>query len=300
MIGNRIGLALLALFTTLFTAEPTLARPATTDIARACQGHDGWADPAPAAHIFGRSWYVGTCGITAVLIDSGVKAKRHLVLIDGGPAEAAPLVEANIRALGFALDEVAWILSTHEHNDHAGAFAQLKRDTGAKLAAGRVSATVFASGDPAPDDPQAGIIKPIAPLPVDRVLAPQDRVQLGTLVLTARATPAHSPGSTSWSWRACEGRLCHSIAYADSASTVSADDYRFGAHPARIAAVGAGLRAIAAMPCDILLTPHPEASNLLARLSGQAPLVAPDACRAYAAAARARFLQRLATEKPGR
>ena len=62
-----------------------------------CEDKDGWTDPAPPIRLFANVYDVGTCGIVVLLIacDEG-----H-VLIDTGPAEAAPLVVANIRALGF-------------------------------------------------------------------------------------------------------------------------------------------------------------------------------------------------------
>lgn len=41
---------------------------ASKDILGACGERDGWSDPAPPAHVHGRTWYVGTCGITVLLI----------------------------------------------------------------------------------------------------------------------------------------------------------------------------------------------------------------------------------------
>ena len=82
----------------------------------ACQGRDGWSDAAPPARIFGDVYYVGTCGITALLI---VGDRGH-ILIDGATAEAAPGIAANIRRLGFRPQDVRYLLNSHEHVDHAG------------------------------------------------------------------------------------------------------------------------------------------------------------------------------------
>jgi metallo-beta-lactamase class B len=60
--------------------------------------------------------------------------------------------------------------------------------------------------------------------------------------------------------------------------------------------IAQGLAVIAALPCEIMITPHPSASDLFARLSGTRPLVNPNACTAYAAAAEQRFAERLARE----
>src|SRR6187551_165694 len=66
-----------------------------------CDQKDGWTDPAPPIRLFANVYDVGTCGIVVLLLASN---KGH-VLSDSGPADAAPLVAANIRKLGFALDD---------------------------------------------------------------------------------------------------------------------------------------------------------------------------------------------------
>jgi metallo-beta-lactamase class B len=63
---------------------------------------------------------------------------------------------------------------------------------------------------------------------------------------------------------------------------------------------------LAALPCDILLTPHPEASDTLVRLkqreSGSAAdaFVDSEACRTYALRARIDLHQRVAQEQASR
>lgn len=271
-----------------------LAAPLPT-LADACKGRDGWADPAPPARIADNTWYVGTCGISAILVTS----EDGHVLIDGGPEEAAPLVLDNIARAGFSAKDVRWILSSHEHFDHVGALAALQQATGARIAALSAAAHVLRSGKPSLDDPQGAELKGQLPVPVARVLADGDSIILGRLTLTAHATPAHSPGSTSWTWQTCDAAFaCRMIAYADSATTISADDYRFTDHPDRVAQADRGIAAIAALPCDILVTPHPSASGLFERLAGKAPLVDPQACIAYAARASRAFVARMAREAP--
>lgn len=262
-------------------------------LAKSCKGKDGWADPAPPSHIYGNTWYVGTCGITVLLVNT----KAGNILIDGGVPEAAPLVAASLAKAGFSMRDVRWIVHSHEHFDHVGDFAELKRMSGAKLAALAPAAAVLRSGKPDPADPQYGslITKPMAPVTVDRVLRSGDTISLGGTLLTARATLVHSPGSTSWTWQSCEFRVCRTMTYADSSSTISADGYRFTDHPKRIAAVRRGLEVMSALPCGILMTPHPSASGMFERMAtGQ--LFDPQACGAYAKSAAARFADRLATE----
>jgi len=279
-------------------APPTARSQAAADktpaaLAAACAGHDEWADPAPPARIFGNTWYVGTCGISAILVTG---EKGH-ILVDGGVAKAAPLVLANIRRAGFDPKAVRWIVATHEHFDHVGALAALQRATGAKIAALAVQKTALETGKPSAQDPQSAGLDPIAPVKVDRVLTDGATVVVGSLVLTAHATPVHAPGSTSWTWRSCASAGdCRRIAYADSTSTISSDGYRFTDHPDRIAAIRKSLPKIAALPCNILLTPHPSQSAMMERFAGTKPLADASACRNYVAAAEDRFAARLLKE----
>lgn len=277
------------------SSQMHLPRPQTErDMVSACAGRDGWGDPAPPAHVFGNTWYVGTCGITTLL----VQTPDGLVLLDGGIPKAADLVIDNVRKLGFSEKSIRWILVSHEHFDHAGAVAELQRRTGAKVIAGPNQAAMLRSGKPDPADPQAPLL---LKEPMDRIKVAKSQPHGSALVaggvsFTAWANPAHSPGSTSWTWRQCQGTECRTITYADSTSTISADGYRFTDNPQRMKDIAQGLAVIAALPCEIVITPHPSASDLFARLSGTRPLVNPNACTAYAAAAEQRFAERLARE----
>lgn len=262
-------------------------------LAKSCEGKDGWSEPAPPAHIFGNTWFVGTCGITALLVTT----PRGHALIDTGMADAAPAVAANIARLGFRVQDVRWILSSHEHFDHAAGHAQLQKLTGGQVAALGPAAPVLRTGHSTPDDPQHELLEkyPMQPVAVDRVLQDGARIAVGGTTLTAHATPAHSPGSTSWTWTSCEGRMCRTMTYADSATTISADSYRFADHPARVAEARQGIAAIAALPCGILMTPHPAASGMFQRFAS-GKLNDPAACKAYARSASERFDARLARE----
>lgn len=289
----RLALAALALLS-LGATKPVNRPGASNDIAGACGTRDGWADPAPPAHVYGNTWYVGTCGITVVLVET----KAGLVLIDSGPLDAKPHVLASIRALGFDPKRIKWLLTTHEHFDHGGGIAAIQVETGAKLAAGPFAAEALRSGKPYPDDPQAaGLEKyPMAPARVDRTIKDRTALQFGGTEFTALATPTHTSGSTSWYWKSCEGKDCQTIAYLDSSNAISSDGYLFLDHPDRQTGVVAGLNRMATIPCGILLSPHPGQSNLLSRLSGKAPLIDTKACAAYAASGKDRFLKRLASE----
>jgi metallo-beta-lactamase class B len=268
------------------------ARFAGLGLAQACAGRDGWSDPAPPARVFGNTYYVGTCGITALLVTS----REGHVLIDGATPEAAAGIAENISRLGFDPRDVRILLNSHEHVDHAGGLAALKRATGAVMLARAEGRRGLESGTTDPADPQAGTIPGFPGVPVERIVADGEVVRLGPLALTAHATHGHTAGSTSWSWRSCEGGECRRIVYADSLTAVGPATYRFSNQPLLVARFRTAFERVAALECDILITPHPGASNLFERLTGRAPLTDRQACRRYAEGARGRLEQRLAGE----
>jgi metallo-beta-lactamase class B len=256
-----------------------------------------WNVPHEPFRIHGRSFFVGTHGLSAILIagDDG-----H-VLIDAGLPESVPQIIAHVRALGFRVEDIKAIVTSHVHFDHSGGVAELQRLSGARVFASPWSAAVLTSGTVPPDDPLFGAIVPIARVADVSVLKDGEAVRVGSTEVTARFTPGHTPGSTSWTWQSCEPGPCRNLVYADSLTAVSADDFKFTTGPYRTAVTDfeRTFKTVARLPCDILLTPHPGASDMWGRLERNG-LLDPAACRRYADAARAPLQKRLAQERTGR
>lgn len=262
-------------------------------LAKACEGRDGWSDAAPPAHVFGNVYMVGTCGITALLITT---PKGHF-LIDGATNEAADGIAANIRTLGFDSKDVRYLLATHEHLDHAGGLARLKQITGAKFATREAARLGMETGLPLADDPQHGIHPAFPGIKAEQIIADGETLQIGKQRITVIATPGHTPGGTSYTWKSCEGSVCRSIVYADSLNAVSADAYRFTDHPAYVTTLRNSMARIEAInDCDIMISPHPFQSEFFDRLAGVKPLVDAERCKQYVTAARKRLDDRLAKE----
>lgn len=257
-----------------------------------CDGSADYNKPAPPVRIHGNTYLVGSCGLSSILIvgDQGD------ILIDGGPEQAADLIAANIRALGYRVEDIRFILHSHEHLDHVGGIAKLQRLSGATVISSVPAKTVIETGTPSADDPQSGSLKPFPPASVGRTIADGQEVRLGNLMLAAMATPGHTPGALSWRWVSCDGGVCRTIVYADSLSPVSSDTYRFSDHPAYLAAYRASIAKVAASPCEILLTPHPSASQMPQRFALGKPLLDENACRDYAAMLTKNLDERLAKE----
>lgn len=257
-----------------------------------CKDWDAFDKPAPPVRIFGNTYLVGTCGISSILITDPAGD----ILIDGGTDRDADLIADNIRALGFRLSDVRFLLNSHEHHDHAGGLAKLQRLTGAQLIASPAAAAVLNSGRAGEDDPQYGIIPDFPPAHVDRIVHDGEQIRLGNNVLVATATPGHTPGAITWHWGSCQNGVCRQIVYADSLTPVSNKTYRFSDHPAYLAEFRSSIAKVAALDCDILLTPHPSASHMIDRLALGKSMEEPDACRNYAAGITKMLDDRLAKE----
>ena len=106
----------------------------TTD----CASCKVWNQPQEPFKVFGNTYYVGTHGLSSILITS---PSGH-ILIDGGLPESAEQIRDHIRALGFGIEDVKLVLNSHVHFDHAGGIAQLQRWSRARVAASPASAPV--------------------------------------------------------------------------------------------------------------------------------------------------------------
>ena len=269
-----------------------------------CGDCDGWNKPREPFRVFGNTYYVGAAGVSAVLITNG----RSSILLDGGLPQTAALIDANIRTLGFRTEDIKLIVNSHAHYDHSGGIAALQRFTGAAVAASAAGAKALERGEPTPDDPQFAFgreANAFPPVKGVRVVADGETLRVGDLAITAHMTPGHTPGATTWSWRACQGTRCHDVVYADSLNAVSSDGFRFtgdATHPSLIDTFRASIAKIAALPCDIILSVHPSGTGMDDKVArrqekpARDPFLTPQGCKAYAHGASKRLDARIADE----
>jgi metallo-beta-lactamase class B len=256
-----------------------------------------WNIPQRPFRVYGNTYYVGTHGLGAVLVTSSA---GH-VLIDGALPESAPQIVANIKSLGFRVEDIKLIVNSHAHFDHAGGIAELQKLSGARVSASEWTARVMKNGSVARDDPQFGIIIPIARVTRVTTLKDGDTLRAGGVTITAHLTPGHTSGGTSWTWRSCESNRCMNLVYADSLTPVSADGFLFTRnYPHAVDDYERSFTFLDNAACDILLTPHPGFSELWQRLerrdSNPDALIDPTACRRFADRSRASLKARLAAE----
>ena len=173
---NMIRRAILSMF--VFTAA--LFSQANPDLHR----------EFPAYKIAGNIYYVGTADLAVYLINT----PQGNILINSNFEQDVPSIRKSIEQLGFKFNDTKIILISHAHGDHDAAVGLIKKETGAKLMV--MDADVAAVESTEPGRPGAH---------VDRTLHDRDTVELGGSRLTARLTPGHTPGCTTWTMQVQEG-----------------------------------------------------------------------------------------------
>ena len=226
-----------------------------------------WNRPVAPVRIAGNLYYVGANEVCSYLITT---PKGHIV-IDGGFVETAPMIRANIAKLGFRVEDVRILLSTHAHFDHAGGLARLQEWSGAKLFASRGDAPVLERGGRG--DLQFGDRFPFPALKPDRLLDDGDRVELGDTVLVARITPGHTPGCTTWT-TTIGGK--HVVIVG---SPTVPKEYKLT--PAIKAQYRRTFAILKSLPCDIFLGSHGRFFDLDGKLAGKKSFVDPEGYLAF-------------------
>lgn len=267
-----------------------------------CHSCDEWNTPQAPFNVYGNTWYVGTAGLSALLVTS---PQGH-VLLDGALPQSAPQIRKNIESLGFRIEDVKLILNSHAHFDHSGGIAALQRASGAVVAASPSSARGLELGENVKDDPQydPASTEHVAKVAKVKVVRDGETLKVGPLRLTAHFTPGHTPGSTAWTWQSCDKGACRNIVYADSLTAVSTDGFHYtgdATHPDITASFRASIAKVAGLPCDVIVSTHPSFTETFEKLAARTPanntFVTPGGCKAYAQAALRNFEKRVESER---
>jgi metallo-beta-lactamase class B len=162
---------------------------------------DDWTEPFTAFRIADNLYYVGSKGLANYLITT---PEGH-ILINSDFEANVPLIRSSVESLGFKFTDIKILLISHAHADHCAASATIKKLTGAKYMVMEGDAPVVESGGKTDffyaNDPDGQY----PPTSVDRVLHDGDEVKLGGVVLTARLTPGHTKGCTTWTMKVKDG-----------------------------------------------------------------------------------------------
>ena len=135
------------------------------------QQRDGLSEPVEPFRVIGNIYYVGSKALASYLINT---PEGH-ILLDTGTNEMHDLIRANIETLGFKVEDVKLMVSSHAHLDHIEGHAAMKRATGAQVVALGGDAVALETGQ---DNSAIGGFD-WEPVEVDRVVEDGDTLTLG-------------------------------------------------------------------------------------------------------------------------
>jgi metallo-beta-lactamase class B len=162
---------------------------------------DDWTEPFPAFRIAGNLYYVGSKGLASYLVTT---SQGH-ILINSDLDANVPMIRASVESLGFKFSDIKILLISHAHWDHCAGSATIKRLTGAKYMVMEGDVEVVESGGKTDFQYANDPTSLYPPTKVDRVLHDGDQVKLGDATLTARLTPGHTKGCTTWTMKVNDG-----------------------------------------------------------------------------------------------
>lgn len=262
-----------------------------------------WKEPVPPRHLVGNIYYVGAAGVSSFLITS---AEGH-ILLDTGFTETVPVIEHGVKQLGFKLEDIKIILSSHAHFDHVSGHASMKRKTGATVYASAADARLLASGG------KTDFIElpPFDPVEADRIVAEGDVVSLGGTALTAHLTPGHTAGATTWTMTVTEDGQSYRVVFFSSTSinpgTRLIDN---PVYPAISDDLTASFNHLRSLPCDIYFAPHATQFKMTEKFAkldqshpksrDSHPLVDPAGWKKLIDSSEKAYLHALAAEKASR
>lgn len=246
-----------------------------------------WTTPTSAFPITRDIWYVGSQGLSAFLI----KTRGGAILIDGTMRANVSGIERNIAAAGVRLRDVKYILVSHAHFDHADGVAALAKATGAQVLAGARDVPAMRTGVP-PGEVNYGVIN-FPAVPGTRGLRDGARVTLGGTVLTAIATPGHTPGCTSYRMIS-EGKR---VLFPCSVSVAGNRLFGNRRYPGIVADYRASIARLGRERADIVLPAHPELVDLLERKQRGESVVRPGLIGEMTAKSQAAFDTELAKQR---
>ena len=254
-----------------------------------------WNKPTEPFRIIDNVYYVGTDGLASYLITS---PQGH-ILVDTVMPEATSQTKASIEKLGFKVSDIKYLVNTHAHIDHTGGFAEMKQVSGAQMVAGEADKPLLAGGY-YPGQREETVLQ-FPPVKVDRTVREGDKVTVGEVTLTARATPGHSPGCTSWEFAVKDGGATRSVLIFCSATVALNRLVGSPTHPGIVDDYRKTFARARDMKVDVLLAPHPEMYRMAdkrAMLADGAPnpFVNPGEFNAYAATLEKAFEEGLAKQ----
>jgi len=273
-------------------ARPLPARSQATEQDRARN------QPVAPFRILGNLYYVGASDITSFLI---VTPKGN-ILLDAGFVQTALQIQANVKTLGFRMEDTKFLLNSQAHYDHTGGLAQLKKLTGAQMVASEEDALMLEAGGHG--DSYFGDKYVFQPVHVDRRLKNGDTVSLGGTAMTAEITPGHTKGCTTWTMTVEEAGKSYHVVFVCSTSVLSEIRLIDNAqYPGIERDYEYTFRRLRQLPCDIFLGAHGNFFDLLGknerlrRGDKPNPFIDPEGYKKYLDSSEAAFQKELRAQR---
>jgi metallo-beta-lactamase class B len=251
----------------------------------------------PAHRIAGNTYYVGSKELASYLITTSA---GHF-LINSSFEETVPLIRGAVESAGFKMQDVKYLLASHAHSDHVAGHAKMRELTGAQVLVMKGDDGVIAAGG-AGQYLYTDSRWPACP--VDRVLKDGETVTLGGVTLTARRTPGHTRGCTTWTWKeTVDGKMLDVVVIG---SPNVNPGYRLvdnAEYPQIADDFAATFKTLKSLPCDVFLGAHGNYYDMLAKYERMEkkepgnPFLDSQGYRAYVTLKEAEFRRKLAEQK---
>ena len=255
--------------------------------------------PYPPFKIGEGLYYVGASDYASYLIVT----KAGLIVIDGGDATVGHQVVGNIRTLRFDPAQVKILLNTHQHYDHAGGLAEIKKASGARLYASAADGSIIAAGGRG--DPflkgERFYYEPVKP---DATLKDGQKVSLGGWTLTAHVTGGHTKGCTTWTFPVTvAGKVRQALVHCSSSVLPGYKLGKVETYPGQTADFEKSFATWKSLPCEVFLGSHGRFYDMQAKrkaLDAGKPdaFVDPEGCKAFYASSEAAFRAELKKQNP--
>jgi metallo-beta-lactamase class B len=251
--------------------------------------------PVAPFRIIGNIYYVGASDVTSYLI----RTSEGLILLDGGFADTAPQIQANIATLGFKVTDIKLLLNGHAHPDHAGGLPAMKQASSGQLVA--IEEEVVPLEHNGRGTFYRGDRLQFADMKVDRVISDREPVRLGDVTLTPHLTAGHTPGCTTWTLDVRENDRPYHVVLFCQLTVPHGDSLTHNENYPQIAAdFRRTFRELHDLPCEVFLAEHGSAFDLAGKMqrreSAPNPFIDPDGCKRHVEQSQRDFEEALAHE----
>jgi metallo-beta-lactamase class B len=212
-----------------------------------------WTKPFPPFRIAGNLYYVGSEDLASYLIVT----PQGDILINSSLEASVPLIRKSVESLGFKFSDIKILLISHAHYDHCAGSAKIRQLTGARYYVMDADVSVVESGGKTDFNYGADPTMRFPPTHVDRILHDGDKVTLGGSTLTARLTPGHTKGTTTWAIDESDGgRTLHAVIVGSPNVNPGYQLVGNRAYPRIAEDYRINFSVLRSLPCDLFLGAH--------------------------------------------